>query len=118
MPALILFLGLCGGAQGRDLPPPPHLEARNGVNQLILDGHPFIALGGELENSTPSDLTLMATVWPQLAAMHMNTAIVPAYSYLAAWYVLAGLVYVFFGIETKGRSFESIENELEASRKK
>jgi MFS transporter, putative metabolite:H+ symporter len=44
------------------------------------------------------------------------SAIVPAYSYLAAWYVLAGFVYVFFGIETKGRSFESIENALEASR--
>lgn len=44
------------------------------------------------------------------------SAIVPAYSYLAAWFVLAGFVYIFFGIETKGRSFESIENALEASR--
>jgi putative MFS transporter len=44
------------------------------------------------------------------------SAIVPAYSYLAGWYVLAGLVYVLFGMETRGRSFESIESELEASR--
>jgi MFS transporter, putative metabolite:H+ symporter len=44
------------------------------------------------------------------------SAIVPAYSYLAAWFVLAGFVYVFFGIETKGQSFESIEHALQASR--
>jgi MFS transporter, putative metabolite:H+ symporter len=43
-------------------------------------------------------------------------AIVPAYSYLAAWYVLAGIVYVLFGLETKGQSFETIENALEATR--
>lgn len=40
-------------------------------------------------------------------------AIVPAFIYLAGWYVLAGVVYYFFGIETKGRSIESIDGELE-----
>jgi MFS transporter, putative metabolite:H+ symporter len=39
-------------------------------------------------------------------------AIGPAFIYLAAWYLLAGIVYYFFGIETKGRSIEYIDEEL------
>jgi putative MFS transporter len=42
-------------------------------------------------------------------------ALMPAYSFLAACYVLTGLVYVLFGIETKGRSFETIEQALSGS---
>ena len=38
--------------------------------------------------------------------------IIPAFTYLAAWYVLAGVVYYFFGIETKGRSIEEIHDSL------
>jgi MFS transporter, putative metabolite:H+ symporter len=38
--------------------------------------------------------------------------IVPAFVYLAAWYMLAGMVYLFFGMETKGRSIEAIDREL------
>jgi putative MFS transporter len=43
-------------------------------------------------------------------------ALVPAYTYLAAWFALAGLIYVVLGIETKGRSLETIEEALDASR--
>ena len=43
-------------------------------------------------------------------------ALVPAYSYLAAWFALAGFVFVRFGMETKGRSFETIEDALDRSR--
>ena len=39
-------------------------------------------------------------------------ALIPAYVYLAAWFALAGIFYVAFGIETKGRSLEAIENAL------
>jgi MFS transporter, putative metabolite:H+ symporter len=38
--------------------------------------------------------------------------IVPAFVYLAAWYVLAAVVYLFFGMETKGRSIEALDREL------
>lgn len=38
--------------------------------------------------------------------------IIPSFIYLGAWFALAGIVYLFFGIETKGRSFEEIEGEL------
>jgi putative MFS transporter len=43
-------------------------------------------------------------------------AITPAFLYLAAWYLMAGIVYGFFGIETRGRSFEAIEEQLESGR--
>jgi putative MFS transporter len=39
-------------------------------------------------------------------------ALTPAFMFLGAWYIMAGVVYGFFGIETRGRSFESIEDEL------
>jgi hypothetical protein len=43
------------------------------------------------------------------------TAIVPAFIFLACAYVLAGSVYLFAGIETKGHSFEANEQELAGS---
>jgi MFS transporter, putative metabolite:H+ symporter len=39
-------------------------------------------------------------------------AIVPAFIYLGAWFALAGAVYYFLGIETKGRSIEEIDDTL------
>jgi putative MFS transporter len=43
-------------------------------------------------------------------------ALFPAFSYLASFFALAGLAYIFIGMETKGRSLETIEHDLEASR--
>ncbi len=43
-------------------------------------------------------------------------ALLPAFSYLAAWFALAGFAYIFIGMETKGRSLETIEQSLDASR--
>jgi putative MFS transporter len=43
-------------------------------------------------------------------------AITPAFMYLAAWFALAGVVYLAFGFETKGRSFEAIDEQLAAER--
>ena len=40
--------------------------------------------------------------------------IVPAFWYLACWFIMAGFVYLLVGFETKGRSFESIDEELES----
>jgi len=44
------------------------------------------------------------------------SAIVPAYTYLAACFALAGFAYVLFGMETKGPLLESIEETLDAAR--
>ena len=40
-------------------------------------------------------------------------AIIPAFLFLAAFFTMTGIVYGFFGIETKGLSFEVIEDQLE-----
>ncbi|MFO1160790.1 MAG: MFS transporter [Reyranellaceae bacterium] len=38
-----------------------------------------------------------------------------AFLYLGAWFALAGVVYYFIGIETKGKSIEQIDKELAAT---
>ncbi len=43
-------------------------------------------------------------------------ALLPAFSYLAGFFALAGFAYIFIGMETKGRSLETIERDLDASR--
>jgi putative MFS transporter len=43
-------------------------------------------------------------------------ALLPSFTYLAAWFALAGLAYIFIGMETKGRSLEAIEQALDGSR--
>jgi hypothetical protein len=53
----------------------PHLEKRDGMTKLIVDGRPFICLAGELANSSSSDAEAMKAVWPRLAAAHLNTVL-------------------------------------------
>jgi hypothetical protein len=55
----------------------PHLEKRGSATQLIVDGKPFLILGGELHNSSSSSLTYMKPIWPRLAGMHLNTVLAP-----------------------------------------
>jgi MFS transporter, putative metabolite:H+ symporter len=40
------------------------------------------------------------------------TKIPMAFLYLGSWFLMAGVVYYFFGIETKGKSIEEIDREL------
>ena len=56
----------------------PHLERRGGVTRLIVDGKPFIMLGGQVGNrsGTPER---MAQVWPKLKAYSANTVEFPVY---------------------------------------
>ncbi|MHC9420221.1 GH35 family beta-galactosidase [Sphingomonas citri] len=55
----------------------PHLERRGKATQLIVDGKPFLVLGGELHNSSSSDLAYMAPIWPKLKGMNLNTVLAP-----------------------------------------
>lgn len=55
----------------------PHLEKRGKATQLIVDGKPFLILGGELHNSSSSSVEYMKPVWPRLAALHLNTVVLP-----------------------------------------
>lgn len=56
----------------------PRLEKRGSATQLIVDGKPFLVLGGELHNSSSSSIEYMRPVWPRLSAMHLNTVLLPA----------------------------------------
>jgi hypothetical protein len=55
----------------------PRLERRGAVTQLVVDGKPFLLLGGELYNSSSSSLSFMQPIWPKLQAMHLNTVLAP-----------------------------------------
>lgn len=55
----------------------PHLEKRGIATQLIVDDKPFLVLGGELHNSSSSSIEYMKPLWPRLAAMHLNTVLLP-----------------------------------------
>lgn len=55
----------------------PHLEKRGAATQLIVEGKPFLILGGELHNSSSSSVAYMKPIWPQLASMHLNTVLAP-----------------------------------------
>ena len=52
---------------------------RHGATQLLVNGEPFLVLGGELENSSASSQDHLDTIWPQVSAMHFNTVLAPVY---------------------------------------
>ena len=52
----------------------PHLEKRGDTTQLMVDGRPFLMLGGELTNSASSSLDYLAPYWPKLAAANLDRA--------------------------------------------
>jgi beta-galactosidase GanA len=49
------------------------------AKQLIVDGRPFLVLGGEVGNSAATTLESMEPVWPRLVKLNLNTVLVPAY---------------------------------------
>ena len=63
------------GAQSKPIPAIPHLEQRGNTTQLIVDGKPFLILGGELYNNSATSLDYMQPIWPRLTAMHLNTVL-------------------------------------------
>jgi beta-galactosidase GanA len=57
----------------------PHLRQQGAATQLIVDGKPFLVLGGELGNSSSSSLEYMRPIWPRLVSLNLNTVLVPVY---------------------------------------
>jgi beta-galactosidase GanA len=56
---------------------PPRLEEHGSTRQLVVDGKPFLILGGELGNSSASSADYMRPHWPRLKAMNLNTVLAP-----------------------------------------
>ena len=69
--ALVLGAALAA-AQGQTI---AHLEKHGTTTQLIVDGKPYLVLGGELANTASSSAEYMKPVWPRLAKMHLNTVL-------------------------------------------
>jgi len=56
----------------------PHLEKRDNRFALIVDGKPFLVLGGQINNSSAWPATLPGA-WSAAEAMHANTVEAPVY---------------------------------------
>ena len=57
----------------------PYLQVHDGVTRFIVADRPFLILGGELGNSSASDMRYMENIWPRLKALHLNTLLAPVY---------------------------------------
>ena len=53
----------------------PHLDKQGDATQLIVEGRPFLVLGGELHNSSSSDPAYMAPAWDRLEKLQLNTTL-------------------------------------------
>src|SRR5881296_483761 len=73
---LITVVPLSQGTQQASL---PYLRKQGTATQLIVDGQPFLVLAGELGNSSSSSLEYMRPIWPKLAALNLNTVLMPVY---------------------------------------
>jgi hypothetical protein len=80
-----------------------HLEQHGTTKQLIVDGKPFLVLGGELANTASSSTEYMKPVWPRMAAMHLNT-------------VLTGMSWAQFEPEEGKFDFALVDNLLAGAR--
>jgi hypothetical protein len=57
----------------------PRLVSKGGYTQLLVNDKPFIITGGELANSSASDLEYMGPMWAKLLKMNLNTVVAPVY---------------------------------------
>jgi beta-galactosidase GanA len=72
---LLLAAAATGACAAEDV---PHLRAKGTTRQLIVDGAPFLIRGGELGNSTASDLKYLQQFWPLFGKLGLNTILAPA----------------------------------------
>lgn len=73
---LILFLFILPLQAQQQL---PHLQKQGSATQLVVDGKPFLIIGGELGNSSASSVGDIERIFPKLQRMGLNTVLVPAY---------------------------------------
>jgi len=69
----LLLLALLAHAVASDSAEIPRVVRQEGRMDLIVDGEPWLILGGELRNSSTSTPEFMATIWPEMQALHLNT---------------------------------------------
>jgi hypothetical protein len=57
----------------------PHLKKLGTATQLIVDNKPFLIIGGEVGNSSASNLKYMEWIWDKIEKIGLNTLLVPVY---------------------------------------
>jgi len=67
---LAASLSFCASAA-----PLPVLREQGSATQLIVDGKPFLILGGELGNSSASSFEYLKPHWARFSAMNLNTVL-------------------------------------------
>ena len=55
----------------------PVIRSEGSAQQLIVQGKPFLILGGELGNSTDGTAAQAHVILPKLATLHFNTVLMP-----------------------------------------
>jgi len=76
--AAMVFAEAAGAAQaveGRSAESMPHLRKQGSATQLVVDGNPFLVIGGELHNSSSSSLEYMKPIWQRMLDLNFNTVL-------------------------------------------
>ena len=73
----LLLLGCISGAMIASAAEPPRIVKSASSGQLIVDGKPYLILGGELGNSSAGTAAQAGNILPRLAQMHVNTVLMP-----------------------------------------
>jgi len=116
---VLMLIVLAAGVRAQSI---AHLEQHGTTKQLVVDGKPFLVLGGELANTASSSTEYMKPVWPRMARMHLNTVLTGVswaqfepeegkYDYAVVDDLLAGarqqnlkIIFVWFGSWKNGLS--------------
>ena len=75
---LAMLAVCCIRAQAQAASAAPQIVRRDGHYALLVDGKPFLVLGGQINNSS-SWPTTMPAVWSMMDAIHANTVEAPVY---------------------------------------
>lgn len=71
---VIVYFTICPALHAAEL---PRVRIENGASQLLVNGKPFLILGGELNNSSAGTAAEADQIIPKLAKMHVNTILMP-----------------------------------------
>jgi hypothetical protein len=75
---LVVLIAVClSGALVARAAELPRISKSGDIGQLIVDGKPYLILGGELGNSSAGTAAQADSILPRLAAMHVNTVLMP-----------------------------------------
>ena len=72
----ILAAAMLAAAVPAAAAPLPHIVSNGGKHEFVVDGAPFLILGGQANNSSNYPAVL-AQVWPTIHALHANTLEIP-----------------------------------------